>query len=427
MRAIMKSEAIALMVIATCLEERKNKRKRRIWAKTWLQKREKFSHVKLLKELETSCIGDLKNFLRMDNNNYTELLSMVQPLIIKQDTFMRDAISPHERLSATLRFLASGGTFQDLKFLTGISPHSLSNIVIETCNAIRTTLKEYIQIPKNEQQWKSIAKGFETQWNFPNCIGAIDGKHVAIKKPPGTGSYYYNYKKSFSIVLMAVVNSNYEFIAVDVGANGRASDAGMFSKTKFKQKLDEDELAIPNPDAIPFNENMFPFVFIGDDAFPLLENLMKPYSHTNISDEEHVFNYRLSRARRVVENAFGILASRFRVLANKINLDPHKTAVIAMTCCYLHNFLMSKNRRHYLRDSVDIENTQTAELQPAHWRSCSQLPKLQALRGGNSSNTAKDVRSMYKNYFNGEGAVPWQYEHVTSLTRSIYKRGNSEI
>jgi len=80
------------------------------------------------------------------------------------------------------------------------------------------TLK--LQIPKTEAEWKVIANGFNDQWNLPNCLGAVDGKHVSIKKPPHTGLYYYNYKKIFSIVLMVVVNSNYEFIMADAGING---------------------------------------------------------------------------------------------------------------------------------------------------------------------------------------------------------------
>lgn len=79
----------------------------------------------------------------------------------------------------------------------------------------------HFQLPQTAEEWQKVAKDFESQWNAPHVIGAIDGKHVEIKKPPGSGSYYYNYKKTFSIVLMAVVNANYEFIMVDVGTNGR--------------------------------------------------------------------------------------------------------------------------------------------------------------------------------------------------------------
>lgn len=70
---------------------------------------------------------------------------------------------------------------------------------------------------------------------------------------------------------------------------------------------------------------------------------MKPYPQRNMTREQRIFNYRLSRARRIVENAFGILSSRFRILLNAINLALDKTSTILLACCYLHNFLKQKN------------------------------------------------------------------------------------
>jgi hypothetical protein len=93
-----------------------------------------------------------------------------------------------------------------------------------------------LQTPKTEAEWKVITNGCNDQWNFPNCLGAVDGKHVPIKKPPHTGSYY-NYKKFFSIVLMAVVNLKYEFIMADAGINGRISDGGVLGNTAFGKAL----------------------------------------------------------------------------------------------------------------------------------------------------------------------------------------------
>lgn len=138
---------LALMVIHACKKKiERKKKKRSIWMKEWLKRRCVSSHVHLLKDLEVTAPSDFKNFLRMDSETYMELLNLTAPLIEKQDTCMRPAITPNERLSATLRYLSSGQSFEDLKFLTTISPQSLGLIVIETCEAIISVLRKYIKV-----------------------------------------------------------------------------------------------------------------------------------------------------------------------------------------------------------------------------------------------------------------------------------------
>ena len=131
---------------------------------------------------------------------------------------------------------------------------------------------------------------------------------------------------------MAVVNSNYEFIMADAGINGRISDGGVLGNTTFGKALVNKLLQIPEPGALPNSEKKLPFVFVGDDAFALRENFMKPYGQTGLTGEQRIFNYRLSRARRVVENSFGILVSRFGVLQRPIALSPRKAQTIVLTC-----------------------------------------------------------------------------------------------
>ncbi|XP_044750572.1 protein ALP1-like [Coccinella septempunctata] len=404
-----------IIINELCDDEMQHTSKKRIiWAKEWYQNRAKFSHSGLMKELRISAPDDFKNFLRMDGKTYDELLNKVRPYIEKQDTVMRKAITTNERLSATLRFLASGQSFEDLKFLTAISPQSLGTIIIETCHIINEVLKEYIQVPKTNAEWVNVSDEFERKWNFPNCIGAIDGKHVEIIKPADTGSYYFNYKKKFSIVLFALVDANYEFLVAEAGANGRTSDGGVLSNSLFYEKFKNNKLNIPEYGNLPndFPEPM-PFVLVGDDAFPLKRNLMKPYRETKLSNEQIIFNYRLSRARRIVENAFGILASRFRILLNTINLSPEKAARITLTTCYLHNFLRRKNPSIYLRGSVDLENINTSEIQLAPWRTESQqLCGLESTIARNSTAAAKETRRKFTTYFNGVGTVPWQIRYI---------------
>ncbi|GFR25783.1 DDE Tnp4 domain-containing protein [Trichonephila clavata] len=83
--------------------------------------------------------------------------------------------------------------------------------------------------------WLDIAEGYHEQWQFPNCLGAIDGKHVLMQAPPKSGSRFHNYKGTFSIILLACVDANYKFVLVDIGAEGHNSD-GEFSKIPFLVK-----------------------------------------------------------------------------------------------------------------------------------------------------------------------------------------------
>ncbi|XP_074027668.1 uncharacterized protein [Leptinotarsa decemlineata] len=127
----------------------------------------------------------------MDEDTYLELLKLVTPLIKKEDTLMRQSITPHERLTATLRFIATGRSYEDLKFSAIISPQALGHIIPETCKAIYYVLKkDYLKFPKTAEEWKTISKDFENKWIFPNCLGAVDGKHITIIPPANSGSYY---------------------------------------------------------------------------------------------------------------------------------------------------------------------------------------------------------------------------------------------
>lgn len=129
----------------------------------------------------------------------------------------------------------SGESFQSLGYQFRVSKNLISELVPEVCAAIYRGLKEqYLATPSTEQEWKNIARDFEVKWNFPMCIGAIDGKHVMVQKPPASGSYYYNYKGTNSIVLLALVDADYKFIYADVGTNRRVSNSGVWAKCDLK-------------------------------------------------------------------------------------------------------------------------------------------------------------------------------------------------
>ena len=139
---------------------------------------------------------------------------------------------------------------------------------------------------------------------------AIDGKYVRIQAPPHSGSQYYNYMDYYSIIMLAVVDANYKFMYVDVGSYGADSDAGIFRHCGLFNALEQDKTGLPPYEQLPDGDTDIPYFLIGDDAFALKSWMMKPYSKREMTALERIFNYRLSRARRIVENAFGILANR---------------------------------------------------------------------------------------------------------------------
>jgi hypothetical protein len=211
---------------------------------------------------------------------------------------------------------------------------------------------------------------------------------------------------------MACVDANYKFLMVDVGVNGRVSDGGVIEQTTFYNKLQNSNLKLPNSEPLPRSRDNreIPRVFLGDDAFALSNNIMKPFSHRTLAYEENIFNYRLSRARRVVENAFGILSSRFRIFHTAINLEPDKVETIVLVCCALHNFLRENARSTYSPPQlIDSENIESGTIIEGAWRTEPQhLVPLEITRGRNAPLEAKSIRDHLKRYFMNEGKVLFQ-------------------
>lgn len=119
---------------------------------------------------------------------------------------MRKSISAADRLALTLRYLATGESFRSLQYVFRIPHNTISTIVPEVFDAIFAVLKdEYMKAPSTQEEWNQIATQFEKTWNFPHCIGAVDGKHVTITAPKNSGSVYFNYKGKHQSILIYII------------------------------------------------------------------------------------------------------------------------------------------------------------------------------------------------------------------------------
>ena len=140
---------------------------------------------------------------------------------------------------------------------------------------------------------------------------------------------------------MALVDADYKFLWVNAGASGSSSDAQIFNHSKLKRRIENGTLGLPPPEPLgPGGPNLHYFL-LGDDAFAPMPWLVKPYSRHQLTREEKIAKYRISRGRRVVENSFGILVKRFRVLLTTMEQRPKVVRDIVLTCVVLHNMLRS--------------------------------------------------------------------------------------
>nr|CAH7740486.1 unnamed protein product [Callosobruchus chinensis] len=245
---------------------------------------------------------------------------------------------------------------------------------------------------------ENSANDYENLWNFPNFVASIDGKHVRIKCPKKTGSKHYNYKGFFSVILQALVDAHYKFLSVDVGAYGRQSDSGVFSESNLFQHMETGSFLFHNQ------------VILGDQGYPLKKYLLRPYP-TGTAErprETEIYNYRLSRARRTVERAFGILVSKWRCLKTDLQVEPHHVDKLVLTACLLHNILIDKEE---LDEGVlqKIDSTNIVE----NARSTVTGPRCYNRAGRD----AYYIRDQFKIFFNTVGATDFQDHQIDTYVQ----------
>ncbi|XP_049958250.1 uncharacterized protein LOC126474819 [Schistocerca serialis cubense] len=187
----------------------------------------------------------------MTQYTFCELLKKLEPRLRKNDTFWRVSVSPKERLAVFLRFLATGDSFKTISFSYRLGKSTVAAIVHDISRTVIDLLLEEVMPVPNEEKWNAIAEEFWTKWQFPNCIGSLDGKHVTIQAPNNSGSLYWNYKKTYSIVLLALVDPCYNFIAIDVGAYGKNSDGGILVNSNLGKSLENNTLSVPKSKTLP--------------------------------------------------------------------------------------------------------------------------------------------------------------------------------
>ena len=381
------------------------RRRHNMWVRPWLlQREERGAYHNIMADLYATDIPGFTNYMRMAPEFFEMIKTRLEPHLARQATNYRAPISVGEKLALTIRYLATGESYTSLSCQFRVGRSTISKFIPEVCRAIQDEFtREYLKCPTTPDQWKEVEREFRIRWNVPHALGALDGKHVALKKPKNTGALYHNYKGFFSIVMLALVDGQYKFRWVDVGTEGSCSDGQIFNASQLKRRIEDGRIGFPDPAPITQGGPDVPSFILADDAFALKTWFMKPYGRRMLTREERIANYRISRGRRVVENAFGILVSRFRVMRTTIELPPATVREVVLTCVVLHNILRSQyqgqpgGQQPGEDDDDDVPDD------------CGLIGG--AAGGGQDRNPARETkrqRDYLKDYFNNEGAVAWQ-------------------
>lgn len=264
---------------------------------------------------------------------------------------------------------------------------TIGKIIREICVVLWDVLYPNEMANPTEENWMEIAAEFYKKTQFPNCVGAVDGKHIRVKCPPNSGTQYF-------LVLLAICDSNYCFTIIDVGSFGKESDCNIFKQRSFRKMLYAGKINFPPDTCLPEDQNGVPqpYVLVADETFALNKNLLRPFPGRTLNDGRRIFNYRLSRARQSIECAFGIMSNKWRVLHSPLLVAPDFAVAITKATCVLHNFVRRRDGYNF-EDSVD----------------CNMDDMTEKIGVGNAPSSAKEVREYFVQYFNPpQHALSWQ-------------------
>ncbi|KAK8771708.1 hypothetical protein V5799_025045 [Amblyomma americanum] len=334
-----KRHLAALVVLLRELEEEESfypvaKRSRRL---------EESAQKRILKERLDSDPEEYRNLLRVSREQFLHLLARVRARIEKEyaATGARRPVNAETRLQVTLRYLTSGESPEFLSEQFRVARTRVRDIIHKTCVIIFEELKkDFMKLPRTDEDWKEVMRLFGDKCNFPNCIGAIGGKHVTIKKPARASILYMNHKKTFSVILLAAVDANGKFIYIEAGVPGGEESGELWQKAALPKAIEDKRTRLPRLVEVASSPNvLLPPTFVTDSALPLQKHVVKPFAGTSLSEDKVVFNYRLSKAWLVMETAFKQLEDRFRCLRTVIQEQPEKAVAMVTASCALHNFL----------------------------------------------------------------------------------------
>lgn len=330
---------------------------------------------------------------------YEWIFTQIESDLLPKKISRNDVITPRISFALFMQYVCSGASANYVHSDYRVSKRSFYRFIKSVSTAIRKNLSQRAFPVLQHQDWLNNANDFMRYCCLPNCVGAMDGKHVAIRKPNNSGSTYFNYLKYFSIVLFAVCDARKRFIYVHAGSMGSMHDSYIFRYSSLGQSIQHNQINLPADQ--PIGGVPCPLFFIVDDAFSLHHRLVKAFSTNHaLSPEQRVFNAKITSARKVIEDAFGILSSRFRIFHSVQQSTPGTTKDIVIACCIIHNLLIDQN----IHQHVGPRYTGI----PVNWRDIP-IPNIQNMVWipAFNANRGSFIRSLLQKFYSSPETADW--------------------
>ena len=274
--------------------------------------------------------------LRMDRETFQALVGILGPWLTRQNTRLRDCISPEKVLALGIYRLAHGNSYVSIGPVFNVGKSTVIEAVQDVVGALYELKDEYIHFPETVAETAASIQTFRDLSRLPNIVGAIDGTHIRINAPRESAVDYFSRYQQYDFGIQAVADGNLLFLDFSAGFPGSMHDARMLRNSTLYQRAEQGDI-LTGPVVDVNGHEIGPYL-LGDSAYPISPWLQKPFPEATRDRSEIQFNRELSSARVKIECAFGCLKSRWRILQKRLDSDIAFSVKTAIACAVLHNF-----------------------------------------------------------------------------------------
>ncbi|XP_010938097.2 protein ALP1-like [Elaeis guineensis] len=280
--------------------------------------------------------AEFRQAFRMGRATFDMICEELSSVVAKEDTMLRAAIPVQQRVAVCIWRLATGEPLRLVSKRFGLGISTCHKLVLEVCSAIKTVLMpRFLQWP-DDAATAAIKARFEALSGIPNVVGSMYTTHIPIIAPKISVAAYFNrrhternQKTSYSITVQGVVNPDGVFTDVCIGWPGSMPDDQVLEQSALYKRASAGLL-----------KNSW---VVGGTGYPLMDWVLVPYTHQNLTWTQHAFNEKIGEVQRVAREAFARLKGRWSCLQRRTEVKLQDLPVVLGACCVLHNICEIRN------------------------------------------------------------------------------------